>query len=144
MAIDYTRDDDDPTSDYDDTPPSHASLKHIAPQSTVFNPPTPAAQPAATEVKIDHRKKRRNRTTQSCLSCHQNKRKVILTLHLTFFRVWICSPALANAFSFFADFSSTSVIVVARVVVALLLAWCVNIPLSLSTSINSSHLITFP
>ena len=27
---------------------------------------------------IDHRKKRRNRTTQSCLSCHQNKRKVNL------------------------------------------------------------------
>ncbi|KAF9508319.1 hypothetical protein BS47DRAFT_1275589, partial [Hydnum rufescens UP504] len=44
----------------------------------------------------DHRKKRRNRTTQSCLSCHQNKRKCdrgrpcgrCITLGLTGFCVY--------------------------------------------------------
>lgn len=28
------------------------------------------------EEKMDHRKRKRNRTIQSCLPCHQNKRKV--------------------------------------------------------------------
>lgn len=52
--------DDDPSSDFDDAGPQ---LMKPVPQD---------------EAKIDHRKKRRNRTTQSCLSCHQNKRKVRL------------------------------------------------------------------
>lgn len=75
MALEYPHD-DDPTSDYDDAPSS------IAPQSTLYNPATSnhssqTPHPAtAAEPKMDHRKKRRNRTTQSCLSCHQNKRKV--------------------------------------------------------------------
>lgn len=75
---------DDPVSDYDDAPNNTASLNMIAPHSnSVFGSPAPqlalppsAAAPPAADVKIDHRKKRRNRTTQSCLSCHQNKRKV--------------------------------------------------------------------
>ncbi|TFK97061.1 hypothetical protein BDV98DRAFT_274207 [Pterulicium gracile] len=33
-----------------------------------------ALSPASPEV-IDHRKRRRNRTTQSCLNCHTSKRK---------------------------------------------------------------------
>jgi hypothetical protein len=33
---------------------------------------------------LDHRKKRRNRTTLSCLACHQNKRKVCVSFSPAF------------------------------------------------------------
>lgn len=75
---------DDPVSDYDDQPltlnptlissfPQLASSASAMSTAVSASTSTPATAP---DVKIDHRKKRRNRTTQSCLSCHQNKRKV--------------------------------------------------------------------
>lgn len=82
----------DELDDFTDEAGSNAFSATVAPQ-TLFQPPpsTPSsssqsqaasasasAAPSASEPKIDHRKKRRNRTTQSCLSCHQNKRKVCL------------------------------------------------------------------
>ena len=82
----------DELDDFADEPNSTAFSATVAPQ-TLFQPPpsTPssssqsqaasasASAPSASEPKIDHRKKRRNRTTQSCLSCHQNKRKVCVS-----------------------------------------------------------------
>lgn len=93
MAVDASFP-DDPVSDYDDAP-NTGSLNMIAPHSnSVFGSPAPppsssatasASAPAAPDVKIDHRKKRRNRTTQSCLSCHQNKRKVCVLSRAVWF-----------------------------------------------------------
>lgn len=96
MAVDASFP-DDPVSDYDDAPnnTNTGSLNMIAPHSnSVFGSPAPppsssatasASAPAAPDVKIDHRKKRRNRTTQSCLSCHQNKRKVCVLSRAVWF-----------------------------------------------------------
>jgi hypothetical protein len=65
-ALTNAVDDGDPSSDFEDD--SHATLKQQL------------DLPQQDGAKIDHRKKRRNRTTQSCLSCHQNKRKVCIAI----------------------------------------------------------------
>ncbi|CAK5283238.1 unnamed protein product [Mycena citricolor] len=38
------------------------------------SPPASSSTPASDPVNVDHRKRRRNRTTQSCLNCHTTKR----------------------------------------------------------------------
>ena len=59
-------------------------------------------------IDIDHRKRRRNRTTQSCLNCHTSKRKVGCSSSLISF-------FLSSRFFFFFSFSVTASALVSAV-----------------------------
>jgi hypothetical protein len=50
-----------------DTPPQFDPALHLKPES---------ANTYELSFDMDHRRRRRNRTTQSCLNCHTSKRKV--------------------------------------------------------------------
>lgn len=64
-------------SDSKNDPPSRPGSPYKARQSTQMTPlKTEVDDDDADEEKMDHRKRKRNRTIRSCVPCHNHKRKV--------------------------------------------------------------------